>query len=501
MKWIKHITTPMLAAALLCGIQGCNDDDENRLSEAVLASASTLSFEATGNSERLITVYADADWTAEVPDWVTVNPAEGTCTTEVTISVQDNMREGAEDRPRKANIVFKGRTLASEAKVLISQNGDKYRDVKDYTPGDIAALANDEPVRIPDVIVAAVTTQGFIAVDQQQNSNIYILNSSTAVNVGDKVTLLGIKSTDTQSFAVVESDQVEVISAGTIIYPAPEDITDKVDDFSSDTRKYISVTGSLNGSNIAVEGMQYSVNIIDAPERLGVAALNGHKVTVKGYFAGIAAPVVRIIATELEDLGLLKTIYFSEDFEWLDPWAEVGGAGRTVETDDLNATAPQIPTPKIDGVSAHDALLEKGYQFLRVTTKTAGECIYLQRNYLKFGKTSYQAGIILPAIETIPSEAKPIMAFDWCPMRQGSGKIDPVNLIIIVTNGTDEVEFSVPESGWGNDHKLEWIHAEVELSGVTITKDTKITLRQTQWPESTANRWFLDNIEIYSTDL
>lgn len=506
MKWIKHITTPMLAAALLCGIQSCNDDDENRLSEAVLASASTLSFEATGNSERLITVYADADWTAEVPEWMTVSPMSGTCTTDVTISVQDNMREGAEDRPRKANIVFKGRTLASEAKVLVSQNGNKYRDVKDYTPGDIAALANDEPVRIPDAIVVAVTTQGFIVADEQQSSNVYVLNS-TVVNVGDKVTLLGIKSTDTQSFAIVESDQVQVISTGgTIIYPDPEDITDKVDDFSSDTRKYISVTGALNGSNITVEGSQYSVNVVDAPESLGLAALNGHKVTVKGYFAGVAAPVVRIIATEFQDMGLLKTIYFSEDFEWLDPWAEAGDnkgkpAGDSVGENNIDAYCPQLPTPKVDGISVLEALETKGYEFLRVTTKTEGECIYLQRNYIKFGKTSYQAGIILPAIENIPSEAKPIMAFDWCPMRQGSGVIDPVNLIVIVTNGTTEVEFEVPESGWEEGHKLEWIHAEVELSGVTITKDTKITLRQTQWPAATANRWFLDNIEVYSTDL
>ena len=500
MKWIKHITTPMLAAALLCGIQRCNDDDENRLSEAVLASASTLSFEATGNSERLITVYADADWTAEVPEWVTVSPMSGTCTTDVTISVQDNMREGAEDRPRKANIVFKGRTLASEAKVLVSQNGNKYRDVKDYTPGDIAALANDEPVRIPDAIVVAVTTQGVIVADEQQSSNVYVLNS-TAVNVGDKVTLLGIKSTDTQSFAIVESDQVQVISTGgTIIYPDPEDITDKVDDFSSDTRKYISVTGALNGSNITVEGSQYSVNVVDAPESLGIAALNGHKVTVKGYFAGVAAPVVRIIATEFQDMGLLKTIYFSEDFEWLEPYSAAGSAGRSVETDDLSANAPALTSVTVDGVTAFDAVEKLGYKF--IYDKNDNKRIYLQQNYLKFGKTGNHAGIILPPIDGVP-EAKDnvTLSFDWSGMRQGSGKIDPVNLIVIFENGSDKVQIDIPELGWEEGHKLEWVRAEVSLKGITVNKDTKITITQTQWDVSTANRWFLDNIEVYSTDL
>lgn len=498
---MKHIMAPILAAALLCGFQSC-DDDDSRLSDAVLASASSLNFAASENSEKLITVYADADWVASnIPEWVTVNPTSGTCTTDVTISVQDNIREDAEDRPRKANIVFKGRTLASESKVLISQNGDTYRDVKDYTPGNIAALANEEPVRIPNVVVVAVTTSGFIVADEQQSGNVYVLND-TEVNVGDKVTLLGIKATDTQSLTVVEGDQVEVVSTGgEVAYPEPEDITDKVDEFTSETRKYISVTGALSGSNITVNGAQYSVNIVDAHKSLGVAALNGHKVTVKGYFAGVAAPVVRIIATSFEDLGSLRTIYFSEDFEWLDLWAEASKAGRTVETGNLSAEAPQLPKAKLEEISALDTLLAKGYQFQRVTTKTDGECIYLQRNYLKFGKTSYQAGIILPTIENIPSGSKPILAFDWCPMQQSSGKIDPVNLIVIVTNGSNEVTFDIPESGWENGHKLEWIHAEVELSGVTITKDTEITLRQTQWPAATANRWFLDNIEIYSLDL
>ena len=156
-----------------------------------------------------------------------------------------------------------------------------------------------------------------------------------------------------------------------------------------------------------------------------------------------------------------------------------------------------MPTPKVDGVSALDALKAKGYEFLRVTTKTEGECIYLQQNYLKFGKTSYQAGIVFPAMDNIPAGTKLKLSFDWCPMRQGSGKIDPVNLIVIISEGENEIAtYDVPECGWENDHVLEWIRAEVEIIGVDITPETRITLRQTQWPASTANRWFLDNIEL-----
>lgn len=495
MRFVKYMTAPILMAAL-CSFWGC-DKDEDHLSEAVLASANTLNFEAERAAEKIITIYADADWVTEVPDWVTVTPDSGTGVMDVTISVTDNMRDGAEDNPRKAALVFKGRTLASRAEVLIMQNGDKYRDVKEYTAGELAALADETVISVPSAIVVAVTTKGFVISDDRNTDNIFVSNS-TAVAVGDKISLLGTKSSDSQKLAtVIDCDEVTVLSGGAVNYPEPEDISAKIDDYTSSKRGYVTVKGIFNGSSLSVsEDAKYSVSVVDAPASLGLSALTGHIVTVTGYYAGLAEPVQRIMATDVEDNGLNEIVYFMENFEWLDPWAEAGSAGRTVENDDLGATVPQLPTPKIDGVSALDALLAKGYEFLRVTTKTEGECIYLQRNYLKFGKTSYQAGIILPSIDNIPSGAEPRLSFDWCPMRQGSGKVDPVNLIIIVENDGQEIPFEVPTHGWENDHKLEWIKAEIALTGVAITKDTKITIRQTQWPEATANRWFLDNIKI-----
>lgn len=497
MKFVKQITASVLMVAALCGLWSCNDD-EDQLSKAVLASATTLNFEAQNASEKMITVYSDANWIAEVPEWVTISPTQGTAgTTDVTVSVTDNMRDGAEDNPRKATLVFKGSTLASRAEVLISQAGDKYRDVKDYKPSEIAALADETVVSIPDVIVVAVTTDGFIVSDAANAGNVYVINS-TPVNIGDRLSLRGTKGSDTQSLAIVECDELEVLSTGgTVTYPTPEDITSKVDSYNPKDRTYISVSGVLSGTNIVVEGAQYSVAVTNAPESMGIAALNGHSVTVKGYFAGVAAPVIRITLTEVEDKGIFKVIYFAEDFEWLEPWALAVAAGRTVEDDNLDAYCPQLPTPKVDGVSALQALEAKGYEFLRVTTKTEGECIYLQQNYLKFGKTSYQAGIVFPAMDNIPAGTKLTLSFDWCPMRQGSGTIDPVNLIVIISEGDKEIaSYDVPESGWESGHKLEWIRAEVAIEGVDITPETRITLRQTQWPASTANRWFLDNIEL-----
>ena len=501
MRLMRYTYRALILIALLFSIGGCEEEETN-LSQAVLASASSLNFEGTDNAPQIITVYADAEWLTEVPDWITVSPASGSGVVDVTISVTDNMRDGALDNIRRDVVVFKGATLASRAELVVMQAGDKFRDVKDYTLEKLVALADETVVSVPNVTVMAVTSAGFIVTDEQNANNVYVLGEST-LDIGDKVSIMGVKSSNTQSLTIIDADQTEIISTGgTVTYPVATDVTDKVDAYNSTSREFIVVRGVLNGRNVSVEGANYMVSITDASSSLNLAPMNGHRVTVKGYFDGLAAPVIRVIAADIQDNGVVKDIYFFEDFDWLDPWSVVGNAGQSVETDNISATSPQIPTPKIDGVSALDALLEKGYDFLRVTSTStdASECIYLQQNYLKFGKTGYQAGIILPKLaEDVPTGATLVMSFDWCPMRQGSGKIDPVNLIVIITNGSNEVTFDIPEAGFEDGHRLEWIRAEVELTGVAITKETKITIRQTNWQLKTANRYFLDNIEISST--
>ncbi len=354
------MTAPILMAAL-CSFWGC-DKDEDHLSEAVLASANTLNFEAERAAEKIITIYADADWVTEVPDWVTVTPDSGTGVMDVTVSVTDNMRDGAEDNPRKATLVFKGRTLASRAQVLITQNGDKYRDVKEYTAGELAALADETVISVPSAIVVAVTTKGFVISDDKNTDNIFV-SDATTVAVGDKISLLGTKSSDSQKLAtVIDCDEVTVLSGGAVNYPEPEDISAKIDDYTSTKRGYVTVKGVFNGSTLTVsEDAKYSVSVVDTPASLGLSALTGHIVTVTGYYAGLAEPVQRIMATDVEDNGLNEIVYFLENFEWLEPWSVASGVGQTVETDNLDAKATALTSITVDGVTAFDAVEKLGY--------------------------------------------------------------------------------------------------------------------------------------------
>ncbi len=505
MKLLKYICAASILTASVCALWSCNDDNDNRLSDAVLASVNSLTFEAQNAAGQIITVYADADWVTEIPDWVTVSPTEGTGVMDVTVSVSANMRDGAMDNPRKATLVFKGRTLASRAEVLITQNGDKYRGVKDYTVNELADLADETVVSVPSAIVVAVTTKGFVISDDQMTDNVFV-SDDTKVAVGDKIELKGTKSSDSQKLAtVIDCDELRIVSSGTTItYPTPTDLTGQIDTYTSIKRGYVTVTGFYNGSTVSVsDDAKYSVSVLDVPESMGLAALNGHNITVSGYYAGLAEPVHRIMATSIVDKGVVETVYWMEDFEWLEPWASLTPAGDTIGENNSDATAQQLGTNKVDDVSTYNALLAKGYEIIATHHPDKSERkpeaqTYLQRNYLKFGLTGYQSGIVLPKIEGVPSDTHLLLTFDTSTQRQGSGVFDDTILVVIVETGTDRNDFELTVPHPETNGAYQWYKVEVDLKGVNITPDTKITIRNadSQWPSSKALRWYLDNIKI-----
>lgn len=496
MKRINYIIASLLLVSAGL-ITGCSDE-ESTLSRAVLASTGTLNFEATGASEKMITVYADADWVTEAPEWVTVTPDSGTGTMDVTISVTENMRGGAVDNPRNAAVVFKGGTLASRAEVIISQDGDKYRDCQEYTLAELAALTNETVVIVPQVTVTAVTTKGFIVSDGTVN---IFMQGSSPVSVGNKVSVKGTKLSDTHSLPYVAYDEANVDAAGgTVTYPDATDITAQVDTYTSASRTYITVSGILTGNNVTVEGATYSVAVTDAPESLGMAPLNGHKVKVTGYFAGVAAPVVKLNATTIEDRGIVEVIYFAEDFEWLDPWSVASSAGKTIETSNSSAKAPPISSAMYEGVSARDALTNRGYGLEEIP----GAAIYLQQNYLKFGKTDYQAGLTLPAIDDLAAGTGVKLTFDWGPMVGGTGKFDPVKVIVYLVDGSNEVDIATFEHNLVDVvDQTKWFPAEVTIDGSNIKAGTRIRIKSDGWGDTKATtgasvykRWFIDNIKL-----
>ena len=500
MKNINYILLSVFFA-LGCVLTSCSDD-ETGLSRKVLASTDFLEFEGMSANPKLITVTSDGDWVAEVPEWVTVSPAQGGAgQTEVTVTVSDNEREGALDNPRKEEVLFKGRNLESIATVTISQNGDKFRDPVDYTISSVDDVKDETVVRLPSMTVVAVTGQGIVVTDGTEY--MYIANPAVKVEVGAKIAVIGEKFTNEMKLAYVNGDKITEEGTGTVPDMTPVDITGSFDKISVDKYQYVKFEGIYDGSAVKVGENVCKGYLTDPAAGVDPAPYAGHKVAVTGFFAGQATPVVNIIPVKIEDLGVNETIYFLEDFEWLEPWSAAHGAADIVGTDQKDTTQPQISAKDkaLDGVTAEAALLAKGYEFFRdcASSKKPGECIYYQRNYLKFGKTGYQGGIILPAVAEFGDGIKGIqLSFDWYPQRQGDGVMDPTEIVVIVTTGDDVQSIPVPAHGLPSGAKAKWVHVELDLGSVTLTKDTRITIRNidSQIKSGKALRWHLDNVKM-----
>lgn len=504
----KKINIILAALIVFLGFTATScDDDEPDVAKAVLTSAQVLNYDGQNAPAQEIRVVSDATWTVDAPDWVTVSQTSGSGDLMVTIAVSDNMRDGALDNPRKGEVVFHGNTQASRAVVVIRQDGDKFRDVAPMTLAQAEAAEEEAVVIANDLTVLAITSgNAFVVTD---GTDVAYVTGAEAPAVGAAVNVLGTKYVDAQEASYIEATDV---TAATKVSAAPEpvDITANLDTYKSTKRSYVTVTGALDGSTFSVADQKYTVMIDDATTDFSASAMNGHILKLTGVYGGTAAPAVHLVVTSFEDLGINEVIYWSEDFEWLAPWAAIGNGsacGSTVEENNADANAPQIATPKNeDGVSAYDAVLAKGYEIIAThapskSERTPEKQTYLQTNYLKFGLTGYYSGIIIPVDADVPADVNTIFEFDWCSQRQGSGKWDATQLVVILTNGAETDTYDVPTHAYVENEAYAWLHASFQIPAGKIKKGTKITIRNcdAQWPvvdSAPAYRWFLDNLKI-----
>lgn len=488
MRFLKNLyKSALVLAAGIASLTACQPE-ESPLSRAILTSVSGLQFAAQNAEPQVITVYADAEWTVEAPDWVSVDVTSGSRSMDVTISVSDNMRDGAVDNPKKDTLVFKGYNLLANAYVIVSQDGDKFRDVPVAEISDVLSMNDEEVVIFDEAKVVAVTTSGYVVSDG--TASVYVADDAE-VNVGDLLDIWGSKGTLNGLAAVTVVDKVEAVGTAEVTYPTAADVTASFDAFAPAGMDYIEFTGLLNGNIVAVSVDEVSAIkqgvILDAPASLGLAELNGHNITVRGYAAGVTVSVVNIIATEIIDLGANEIIYFADTFDWLAELAAAAGAGDSMGTDSDN-NAKNAYTA-VEGFA--DALAAQGYEDLFPSSKT----IYLQTNYLKFSKGKNTNGIRLPAVE-YGGTTNVVLTFDWG-IHVGSGGQDEVELVLEVEgNGAaDKTSFTHTSGEW------EWQTETVTISGVD--NNTRIVLKPSTFTgvvDAGYYRWYLDNIKIIQGD-
>lgn len=478
MKYINRILAAVMTLAAFA-VASCQK--ESTVAKAVLVSESYLTCPAEEAPDQFIKVYADADWVCDAPEWITVSPASGTGTMDVTLSFADNLRDGAIDNPRKDTIIFRGTTLASYAYLVIQQEGDKYRDLQQKDLTEIAAEPNEAFVYAKESQVVALATDGFVVTDAQTTM---FVQSATLPEIGDKVTFYGYVGEINGLKVVTRCEKLQTNSNSAVTYPVENNVTATFDSYTSKAVEYITLDGVYEGGQLKVNDATTKHCLLYNPiESLGLADLNGHKITVKGYHAGTVGSTVYVIVVSVVDNGVDEIIYFSDNFDWVADLANEAGAG-----DSMGAKGDNNAKNAYTAVEGFAELLaSQGYEDLFPTSKT----IYLQKNYLKFSKGKNVNGIKLPAV-TYGGTTNVVLTFDWG-VHVGGGGPDKVNLVIEVEGNGEVVES-------GFDHTAgdwTWQSQTVHINGVD--DETRILIKPSTFEGEESSgyyRWYLDNIKI-----
>ncbi len=505
-----------IAAVLGSAMVSCEQEPTSSVAKAVLGDVTLMNFAASNPAAQTVTVYSDGDWHTTAPEWITVDPSTGNGVTTVTVTAANNTDSQGMLEPRKDTLIISGNTLASRLLIFVSQEGDAYRNAQHMTLDKVAELADGKAFILDEATVVAVTSTGFVV--NSGTTNVYI-QSTESVKVGDVVSVKAVKGSP--------ADEVTVKSSGTYTYPTPVNLNEVIATYTGETMDYVTVAGVVSGGNLAltVDEVDYSIKQVDCPADLKLSNYNGHKVELSGYTCGlIGAKQFGILTTDLKDKGVDQLIYFEDDFEWLAPYTEATGAGDAAATNNPSTTAPNVfGTAEWCGQFQAD-FMSRGYgyfeganlkgkdphdwQIVDATHTPPYKVLYLQKNYLKFGKSDCNSGIILPAMSAIEGTADVTLEFDWCWQITGSFNADIMTLTVeIVGNGKcaeSNDALSVPiqsaQSQESGQSAIEWQHASVSLTG--IDKDTRIKIRPTNYdpyienPARGQNRWYLDNIKV-----
>lgn len=518
MKIFRHL---ILVLASLAVFSSCVKEVEKTVATAIMTDKQSLEFGIEDELTQSLVVYADAKWTVETPDWITVEPAEGPAgETEVIVTAKANIREALADRPRTSEITFVGFNMYADATVTILQNGDKYRDLAEGTFADAFEQAAETFVGVKDIQVVALTSDGFIAKDATAISHVA---AEQNVTIGDKGSVYAYVSSFNGTPSLKNTDKVTVTGNAAVEYGTAKDITATLQTYAPEQIEYVTVKGKLASKKIeaysedgSATGSVY-VELLNAHSSLNMSELDGWLVEAKGYVFSKNGDVVYLVPVSIEGIQSLETIYFADDFEWI-TWATVDAVGK----DDQSTSVTNIW--KADWADAFFAEFNRiGYQYLwstvgdkdfkvgpeQAANPSVGKdgSMYACKNYLKFGQTSYSGALRLPALSAIQGTANVQIDFDWCWQVTGSNNADIMTVSVETTHGKfeqtgllmSEALESEQSQESGQSH-LAWQHATVILTEATA--ETVLTIRPTyadpdkQNPSRHQNRWYLDNIKI-----
>lgn len=505
MKIFKNILRLCAAAIIALPMAGCGQDE--LVKPSALLSESSLTFEAIGAESQTLTIASDESWFIDVDaDWITVDPMSGTNTVDVTVTVTDNVKNGAMDAPREGTLTI-ANNRGYSIRTVIYQEGDNYLGVEEMPISKIFTLDDGLFAKVAEAQVVALTSDGFVATDE--SASIYV-SYKGEIAIGDKVSLAGEKVT-LYGNAALEAGGVTVKSNAEVTRPEPVDLLSNLDPSKANVVTYVTVEAGLLGHELKFEqSLPVAIKLLDP--RAGVVdieSVNMHNISVKAYVLGLSDGELTLAVTDVQDNGINDSLnaYFYDDFSWMKSYIDASGVRVDDSVGDNNSGGEAPNLRSNDALSGLlKALTDKGYEDLNPNSKV----IYAQKYYWKFGKTSTATvnnnnGMILPKQDFKGDELINVdLDFDWVAHMTGSGNIDKVQIVVELTgkgffdNGTQISDPFVTTQEKGH---LEWQHATVTAKGVNNT--TRFIIRPAEYASVTPDqqRWHLDNIKIADSDI
>lgn len=489
MRNIKYLFSSVILLAM--GLISCQQEDQ--IAKAVLVSESLLEIPAENAEDVVVTVYSDGQWRTEAPEWITVTPATGEGCMDVTLSFNDNIRDGAVDNPREEYVVFRGDRLMSYAKVKVRQDGDKFRDLAAVPFTELADLKQETFVMAEEALVVAVANNGFLAF---ADDTYVFVASAEMPEIGDKVSFYAYTDILHSFVSLKNAERVTILSSSNPVNYTENDITASFDTFVPTAVSYITLEGVLNGNALSVNDAVLASCVLENPsEDLQISSLNGHKVRISGFAMGKETNTVYLLPVgPVVDNGVDEIIYFSDNFDWVQPFVEDDIAQGRTQGDSMLDDIQYTVSSSYDLAGFEEAFTNMGYEALFPASKA----IYVMKgNYLKFSKGKNTNGIRLPAME-LDGASSVVLSFDWG-INIGSGGPDKVELEVEIEGaGTiGGANKSAPIVHTAGD--WEWQTETITISG--LDNNSRITIKPTAFTgvkdaTSTYYRWFLDNVKV-----
>ena len=235
----------------------------------------------------------------EGSDWLSVDPTTKALTDKVfTFTATRNTTEAE----RTATVVFSGNDLTETCTVIQAPyTGGAGIDVT-----EAVATEEGEDIELEPSLVTATTTNGFVITDGE--SAAFVNAGQSMAEIGDSVSFKALTGTLNGITDLESISDLNVASSGNkVTYPSATDITKNLDSYSPSTAQYVTVTGDMTVENgtcsMTVPGASTKVVVYNPNYELSMEALDGHNVTVEGYWYGSTDGTAYIIATKRVNNG------------------------------------------------------------------------------------------------------------------------------------------------------------------------------------------------------